>query len=146
MFNSLELFYRGCIVQKYFSSIKRWVATGLLSLLAITFIWQGAFIVDNAAMADTADKIENKVDRDLDRTKNFVDDVKQSVKNSADRSESRVDESTDGDNGLIENKADKDEQRIYDRANEDAARTKKAIDKTNNVIDDAIESVKDVFN
>ena len=63
-------------MQKYFSSIKRWIATALLSLLAITFVWQGALIAENIAMADTADKIENKVDRDLERTKDFVDDVK----------------------------------------------------------------------
>ena len=132
-------------MQKYFSSIGRWVATALLSFLAITFIWQGAFIADNTAMADTADKVENKVGRDLERTKGFVDDVKQSVKESADKSESKIDRATYGDDGVIENKADKDAARINQRADEDAAKTKKAIDKTGNVFEDAIDSVKSVF-
>ena len=132
-------------MQKYFLSVKRWLVTGLLSLLAITFVWQGAFIAGNTAIADTADKIENKVDRDLGRTKDFVDEVKQNVKQSADKSESKVDRNTDG-NSLIENKADRDAARIDRRANEDAARTKGAIDKTGNVIEDAIDSVKGVFN
>ena len=131
-------------MQKYFSLIKRWVATALLSLLAITFVWQGALVADNTAMADTADKVENKVGRDLERSKDFVDDVKQSVKQSADKSESKVDRNTDG-NSFIENKADRDAERINERANEDAARTKKAIDKTGNVFEDAIDNIKGVF-
>lgn len=137
--------FKDYTMQKYFLLLKRWVATALLSFLAITFVWQGAFIADNTAIADTADKIENKVGRGLDSSKDFVDDVKQSVKQSADKSESRVDRATDADDGIIENKADKDADRINQRANEDAARTKKAIDKTGNVFEDAIDSVKGVF-
>ena len=140
-----QLSNRGYIVQKYFSFIKRWVTTGLLSLLAITFVWQGTFIANNTAMADTADKIENAAKRGLENSKDFVDDVKQDVKQSADKSESKIDRNTDGDDGIIENKADKDAARIDKRANEDAARTKKAIDKTGNVIEDALDSVRGVF-
>lgn len=132
-------------MQRYFSSIKRWVATGLLSLLAIAFVWQGSLITDNVALADTADKVENKVGQGLENSKDFVDNVKQSVKQSASKSESRVDESTDGDDGLIENKADKDAARIKSKADSDAASTKDAIDKTGNVIEDAIDGIKNVF-
>ena len=131
-------------MQKYFSSVKRWVATGLL-ISAITFVWQGAFIADNIAMADTADKVENTAKRGLEKSKDFVDDVKQDVKQRADKSESQIDRNTDDDDNIIENKADRDESRIKERANEDAANTKKAIDKTGNVIEDAIDSVKGVF-
>ena len=127
-------------MQKYFSLIKRWVVTGLLSLLAITFVWQGALIANNTAMADTADKVENKVDSGLEKAKGFVDDVKQDVKQTANKNESRVDRNIDNDS-FIENKADRDKERIEKRANEDAANTKEAIDKTESIID----NIKNVF-
>ena len=131
-------------MQKHFSSVKRWIATALLSLLAITFVWQGMFIADNTAMADTANRIENKVDRDIERTKDFVDDTKQQVKKTANRNESKVDRNTDN-NSFLENKADKDADRIEKRANEDAANTKEALDETQNVIESTIDNVKEIF-
>ena len=136
---------------KQFSSLKRWIATSILSLLTIALVWQGMFIANDTAMADTTilaalnGGIENKVDRDVERTKNFIEDTKQQVKETANKNANKVDRATDN-NSSVENKAQTDANRIEKRANEDAARTKEAVDKTQNIIESTIDNVKDVFN
>ncbi len=135
---------------KQFSSIKRWIATSLLSLLTIAFVWQGMFLANNTAMADSmmladaGDQIENKVNRGLEETKDFVDDTKKQVKQTANKNASKVDSATDN-NSLLENKAERDSDRIEQKANKDAARTKGAVDKTQNVVESTIDNIKDAF-
>lgn len=135
---------------KQFSSVKRWIATSILSLLTIAFVWQGMFIANDTAMADSVfladlgDRVENKADRDLDQTKGFIEDTKEKVKQTANKNASKVDRATDNDS-LLENKAKKDAKRIENKADKDAARTKKAVDKTQNVIESAVDSIKDAF-
>jgi hypothetical protein len=133
-----------------FSSMKRWIVTSILSLLTITFVWQGMFVNNNIAMADSLvladiyNRVENKVDRDVENTKGFIQDTKEQVKETANRNASKVDRATDNDS-LLENKAEKDADRIENKANKDAAKTKKTVDKTENIIDSAIDNIKDVF-
>ena len=130
-------------MQKQFFSVRRWIATALLSFLTIAFVWQGMFLANDTAMADSmmlADATD-KVERDVERTKDFIDDTKQKVKRTANKNASKVDSATDN-NSLLENKAERDSDRIESKANKDAARTKDAVEDTGN----AIDSVKDVFN
>ncbi|NJK56149.1 MAG: hypothetical protein HC939_09195 [Pleurocapsa sp. SU_5_0] len=135
---------------KQFSSIKRWIATSILSLLTIAFVWQGMFIANDTAMADSVmladmgDRVENKADRDLDQTKGFIEDTKEKVKETANKNASKVDRATDNDS-FLENKAKKDANRIENKADKDAAKTKKAVDKTQNIIESTVDNIKDVF-
>ncbi|PSB12884.1 hypothetical protein C7B62_00560 [Pleurocapsa sp. CCALA 161] len=135
---------------KQFSSVKRWIATSILSLLTIAFVWQGMFIANDTAMADSVmladlgDRVENKADRDLDRSKGFIENTKEKVKETANKNASKVDRATDNDS-LLENKAKKDANRIENKADKDAARTKKAVDKTQNIIESTVDNIKDVF-
>jgi hypothetical protein len=135
---------------KKFSSIKRWIVTSILSMLTIAFVWQGIFIVNDTAMADsvmlaaTSDRVENKANRDLDRSKGFIEDTKDKVKRTANKNASKVDRATDNDS-LLKNKAKKDAKRIENKADKDAARTKKAVDKTKNIVESTVDNIKDVF-
>lgn len=135
---------------KQFSSIKRWIATSILSLLTIAFVWQGMFIANDTAMADSVmladmgDRVENKADRDLNQTKGFIEDTKEKVKETANKNASKVDRATDNDS-FLENKAKKDANRIENKADKDAAKTKKAVDKTQNIIESTVDNIKDVF-
>ena len=124
---------------KQFSSIRRWIVTGMLSLLTIAFVWQGAFVANDTAMADSmmlaeSGRIENKVDRDVEQTKSFIEDTKEQVQQTANQNASKVDRATEN-NSLLENKAEKDAARIEQKADKDAARTKDAVDKTQNIIE-----------
>lgn len=135
---------------KQFSSIKRWIATSILSLLTMAFVWQGIFSANDTAMADsvmladTGDRIENLVDRGLEESKDFIDDTKKQVKQTANKNASKVDSATDN-NSFLENKAERDSDRIEQKANKDAARTKEAVDKTQNVVESTIDNIKDAF-
>lgn len=135
---------------KQFSSVKRWIATSILSLLTIAFVWQGMFIANDTAMADSVmladigDRVENKADRDLNQTKGFIEDTKEKVKETANKNASKVDRATDNDS-FLENKAKKDANRIENKADKDAAKTKKAVDKTQNIIESTVDNIKDVF-
>ncbi len=135
---------------KQFSSVKRWIATSILSLLTIAFVWQGMFIANDTAMADSVmladigDLVENKADRNLNQTKGFIEDTKEKVKQTANKNASKVDRATDNDS-LLENKAKKDAKRIENKADKDATQTKKAVDKTQNVIESAVDNIRDAF-
>lgn len=133
---------------KQFSFFRRWIIASILSLLTIAFVWQGMFVANETALANPimlADTgIENKVDRDVERTKSFIEDTKQQVKETANQNASKVDRATDEDSA-IDNKAERDTARIEQKANKDAARTKEAVDKTQNIIESTIDNVKDVF-
>ncbi|MEH2154116.1 hypothetical protein [Nostoc sp.] len=140
-------------VAKQLSTVKRWMATALFCMLAIAFVWQGAFFSNTSAMADPAaliassdagDRAQEKASRDAGRTKNFIDDAADKVKEAAKSNASKVDQSTDN-GSFIERKAKKDAATIQKRANEDASRTKEAVDNTKNVVERTVENIKDAF-
>jgi hypothetical protein len=135
---------------KQFLSVKRWIVTSILSLLTIAFVWQGMFIVNDTAMAgsvmlaDLGNRVENKADRGLEKSKGFIEDTKEKVKETANKNASKVDRAT-GNDSVLENKAKRDKARIEQKADKDAARTKKAVDKTQNIIESTVDNIKDVF-
>ncbi|MBN3879839.1 MULTISPECIES: hypothetical protein [unclassified Nostoc] len=141
-------------VAKQLSTVKRWMATALFCMLAIAFVWQGAFFSNTSAMADPAatliassdagDRAQDKASRDAGRTKNFIDDTADKVKDAAKSNASKVDQSTEN-GSFAERKAKKDAATIQKRANEDASRTKEAVDNTKNVVERTVDSIKDAF-
>jgi uncharacterized protein (DUF2147 family) len=131
-------------IMKRLSIAGRWMATTMLCLSAIAFVWQGAFFSNTAAMAapaanliaaaDVGDQVQEKASEDAGRAKNFIEDTKDKVKQTANKNAARV-----------ERKAKRDRDRIEQRADEDAARTEKAVDNTKNAIERTVDSIKDVF-
>jgi uncharacterized protein YjbJ (UPF0337 family) len=142
-------------IMKRFSIAGRWMATTLLCLSAIAFVWQGAFFSNTAAMAapganliaaaDVGSQVQGKASEDAGRAKNFIEDTKDKVKETANKNAARVDQATDDDGSFVERKAKRDRDRIEKRADEDAARTKKAVDNTKNAVERTVDSIKDVF-
>jgi hypothetical protein len=141
-------------VAKQLSTVKRWMATALFCMLAIAFVWQGAFFSNTSALADPAatliassdagDRAQYKASRDAGRTKNFIDDTADKVKDAAKSNASKVDQATDN-GSFIERKAKKDAATIQQRANEDASRTKEAVDNAKNVVERTVDNIKDAF-
>jgi len=141
-------------VTKQLSTVKRWIATTLFCMLAIAFVWQGAFLSNTSAMAaptatliassDAGDKVQEKTSKDAGRAKNFIDDTADKVKEAAKSNASKVDEATDN-GSFVERRAKKDAATIQKRANEDAARTKEAVDNTKNVVERTVDNIKDAF-
>ncbi|MEH1890105.1 MAG: hypothetical protein V7K92_11850 [Nostoc sp.] len=139
---------------KQLSTVKRWMAKTLFCMLAIAFVWQGAFFSNTSAMADPAgtliasadagDQVKDKTSKDAGRAKNFIDDTADKVKEAAKSNASKVDEATDN-GSFAERKAKKDAATIQKRADEDSARTKEAVDKTKNVVERTVENIKDAF-
>ncbi len=138
---------------KQLSTVGRWVATTLFCLSAIAFVWQGAFIADNSAMAapisiasrDAGDKVQDKASKDAGRAKGFIRDTADKVKETASKNAKKVEQSTDSDS-LVERKAKNDRDTIYKRADEDAAKTQKAVDNTKNAVERTVDNIKDAFN
>lgn len=131
---------------KRLSTIKRSIVTSMLCLLAMTFVWQGAFFSNDVAMAsnDVGDKVQNKVSKDTGRAKNFIQDTKEKVQDAAKSNASKVDNATD-EGSIIERKAKRDKDRILEKSEKDAARTEKAVDKTQNAIERTVDNIKDAF-
>jgi len=141
---------------KGLSTVKRWMTTTLFCLLAIAFVWQGAFFSNTSAMADptvnliasadAGDQVQEKASKDAGRAKNFIQDTADKVKETANKNANRVDQATDNNGSFVERKAKRDAARIEKRANEDASRTKEAVDKTKNAVERTVDSIKDAFN
>ncbi|MEH2247169.1 hypothetical protein [Nostoc sp.] len=139
---------------KQLSTVKRWMATTLVCMLAIAFVWQGAFFSNTSAMAaptatliasaDAGDQVKDKTSKDAGRAKNFIDDTADKVKEAAKSNASKVDEATDN-GSFAERKAKRDAATIQRRADEDSTRTKEAVDKTKNVVERTVENIKDAF-
>ncbi|MFN6565871.1 hypothetical protein A6770_17970 [Nostoc minutum NIES-26] len=136
------------------STIGRWMATTLFCLLAIAFVWQGAFFSNTSAMAnpsansvllaDAGNEVKSKASEDAGRAKGFIEDTKDKVKRTANKNAAKVDEATDN-GSFAERKAKRDAARIQQRADEDASRTKEAVDNTKNVVEKAVDNIKDAF-
>ncbi len=139
---------------KQLSTVKRWIATTVFCMLAIAFVWQGAFFSNTSAMADPAatfiasadagDRVQEKTSKDAGRAKNFIQDTTDKVKEAAKSNASKVDQATDN-GSFVERKAKRDAATIQKRANEDSARTKEAVDNTKNVVERTVDNIKDAF-
>jgi hypothetical protein len=139
---------------KQLSTVGRFLATTVLSVLAIAFVWQGAFFSNPAAMAnptanliasaDAADQIKDKTSTDAGRAKGFIRDTADKVKEAAKSNAAKVDRATD-DGSFVERKAKEDAATIQRRAEEDAYRTQKAVDNTKNAVERTVDKIKDVF-
>ncbi|MEH2074427.1 MAG: hypothetical protein V7K57_08535 [Nostoc sp.] len=139
---------------KQLSTVKRWMATTLFCMLAIAFVWQGAFLSNTSAIAaptatliaskDVGDKVQDKASEDAGRAKNFIQETADKVKQAARDNASKVDQSTDS-GSFAERKAKRDAATIQKRANEDSARTQKAVDNTKNAVERTVDSIKDAF-
>ena len=139
---------------KQLSTVVRRVATTVFCMLAVAFVWQGAFFSNSTAMAnpvanliasaDAGDVVKDKASEDAGRAKNFIRDTQEKVKETARTNASKVDEATDS-GSFLERKAKRDKATIEKRANEDAARTEKAVDNTKNSVQGAVDKIKDVF-
>ncbi|WP_414543138.1 hypothetical protein [Nostoc sp. CCY0012] len=141
---------------KRLSTLGRWIATTVFCVSAIAFVWQGAFLSNNVAMAnpaanliasrDVGDKIQDKASEDAGRAKNFIRDSADKVKETANKNANKIDRATDDNGSFVERKANRDTARIEQRAEEDAARTQKAVDNTKNIVESAVDNIKDAFN
>jgi len=140
---------------KRLSTAGRFLATTLLCVSAIAFVWQGAFFSNTTAMADPAanliasadlgNQVQGKASEDAGRTKDFIQDTKEQLKRTANKNADRVEQATDGNGSYVERKAKRDAARIGQRADQDAARTKSAVDKTKNAVERTVDSIKDAF-
>jgi hypothetical protein len=140
-------------LMKKLSSIGHHLTTAILCLSAIAFVWQGAFFSNNLSLADSGiniadlgDRIQQKVDRDAGRAKNFIRDTADKVEETANRNADKVEDSTDNNGNFIERKANKDKDRIEERAERHAAKTEKAVDNTKNAVERTVDNIKEVFN
>ena len=137
------------------STVGRWMAATVLCLSALTFVWQGAFFSNTAAMAspavnsmaaeaDAGDAVQEKASKDAGRAKNFIRDTEEKVKETAKTNAAKVDRASE-DGSVVERKAKTDAATIEKRASEDSARTQKAVDNTKNAVERAVDSIKGVF-
>lgn len=127
--------------------VKRCVAA-LMSVLAIAFVFfsnPAASIAAPNLLADAGSRVQGKVNEDTANTKSFVRKTADTVKDAARSNASKVDRATDGKGGFVTRKAKDDAAYVQKRANEDASRTQGAINKTRNVVDKAVDGIKDAF-
>jgi uncharacterized protein YhaN len=136
---------------KSFSTVARWMVAALLCVSAMTFVWQGVWFSDSAALAEptatliaSSNDVQEKAREDAGRTKSFVRETADKLERTAYKNADRVDDATDN-GSAISRKAQRDAARIEKRAEEDAARTQKAIDNTKNVVERAVDNIKDTF-
>jgi len=139
---------------KQLFTARRWLATTLLGLLAIAFLWQGVFFANPSAMAAPVpnliaagyfgDKVKDKTSEDAGRAKSFIEDTKDKVERTARKNAARVDRADD-EGTFVERKARRDARRIEKRAEEDAARTEKAVDNTKNAVRRTVDNLKDAL-
>ena len=138
----------------YLMIVRRFLATTVLCVSAIAFVWQGAFFSNTAAMAnpaanliasaDAGDQVKYKTSEDAGRAKGFIRDTADKVKEAAKSNAAKVDRATDN-GSIFERKAKSDAATIQRRAEEDASRTQKAVDNTKNAVESAVDKIKDVF-
>ena len=138
----------------FMKRVGSFLATTLLCVCAIAFVWQGAFFSNTAAMAnpavnliaaaDLGDQVKEKANEGFEGSRKFVEDTKDSLKKTANKNADKVDRATDN-GSVVERKAERDRDRIEQRADDHAAKTEKAIDNTQNFVESTIDKIKDVF-
>jgi gas vesicle protein len=141
-------------LMKRLLTVGRWMVTTLFCLLAIGFVWQGAFFSNTIAMAnpaanliaaaDVGDQVQRAADEVAKDSKNFIRDTADKVEKTANKNAAKVDRADDS-GSFVERKAKRDKDRIEQRAEEDAARTQKAVDNTKNIVERTVDNIKDAF-
>ena len=133
-------------------AVGRWMASTLICLAAIAFVWQGAFFSNTNAMAAPAtliaanvgDQIQGAADEVRGRSKELIRDTQNKVEKTANKNAAKVDQADD-EGSFVERKAKRDRNRIEKRASEDADRTETAVDKSMDAVKGAVENIKDAF-
>lgn len=128
------------------------MANTLLCLVAIAFVWQGAFFSETNAIAapatliaaDVGDQIKGAADEVRARSKDLIRDTQDKVEKTANKNAAKVDQADD-EGSVVERKALRDRDRIEKRASEDADRTEKAVDNSMNAVKGMVENIKDAF-
>ena len=128
------------------------MANTLLCLVAIAFVWQGAFFSETNAIAapatliaaDVGDQIKGAADEVRARSKDLIRDTQDKVEKTANKNAAKA-EQADDDGSFVERKALRDKDRIEKRASEDADRTEKAVDNSMDAVKGAVEKIKDAF-
>ncbi len=128
------------------------MANTLLCLVAIAFVWQGAFFSETNAIAapatliaaDVGDQIQGAADEVRARSKDLIRDTQDKVEKTANKNAAKVDQADD-EGSVVERKALRDRDRIEKRASEDADRTEKAVDNSMNAVKGMVENIKDAF-
>jgi len=137
---------------KRLSTVGRWMATTLVCVAAIAFVWQGGFFSNTTAVADStpqliatsgADQIKGAADKVTEGSKKIIRGTENKVKETANTNAAKVDQADDG--GIAERKATRDKNRIERRAEEDADRTEKRAEKSMGAVKDAVDNIKDAF-
>ncbi len=144
----MKLNYRG----KRILVVGRWMANTLLCLVAIAFVWQGAFFSGTNAIAapatliaaDVGDQIKGAADEVRARSKDLIRDTQDKVEKTANKNAAKVDQADD-EGSVVERKALRDRDRIEKRASEDADRTEKAVDNSMNAVKGMVDNIKDAF-
>ena len=128
------------------------MANTLLCLVAIAFVWQGAFFSETNAIAapatliaaDVGDQIQGAADEVRARSKDLIRDTQDKVETTANKNAAKVDQADD-EGSVVERKALRDRDRIEKRASEDADRTEKAVDNSMDAVKGMVENIKDAF-
>lgn len=138
---------------KTLSAIGRWIATAVFCVSAFTFVWQGAFFFNTAALAnstgtliaaDLGDQIKGAADKVREGSKDLIRGTEGTVKKAAKDNAAKVDEADDS-GTAVERKAMRDKSRIQKRATEDANRTSEQVDRSMNAVKGAVDNVKDAL-
>lgn len=140
---------------KKLSTVGRWVATTVLMVSAMAFIWQGALFSNSTAMAapntnliassNVGDRISDATNETSRKSKNFIRDTADKVEEAARSNARKVENASDNNGSLVERKARKDAARIEAKAEKDAARTQRAVDNNLNAVERTIDNIKDAF-
>lgn len=150
-FQKLYIMRLNCWMKRTLA-VGRVVVNTLLCLVAIAFVWQGAFFSNTNAIAapatliaaDVGDQVKGAADEVRARSKDLIRDTQDKVEKTADKNAAKVDQADD-EGTFVERKAKRDQARIEKRAEEDANRTEKAVDKSMNAVQGAVDKIKDVF-
>ncbi len=138
---------------KWLSAVGLRIATTLVCVAAIAFVWQGGFFSNTTAVADSmpqliatsgADQIKGAADKVTEGSKKIIRGTENKVKETANTNAAKVDQADD-DGGIAERKATRDKNRIQRRAEEDADRTEKRAEKSMGAVKDAVDNIKDAF-
>lgn len=138
---------------KRLSALGQCLATTLVCVAALAFVWQGAFFSNTKALADStpqliatsgADQIKGAADKVTEGSKKIIRGTENKVKETANTNAAKVDQADD-DGGIAERKATRDKNRIERRAEEDAARTEKRAEKSMDAVKHAVDNIKDAF-
>ena len=129
------------------------LSTLLVCVVAMVFVWQGAFFSNTTALAystphliaaSAADQIKGAADKVTEGSKKIIRGTESKVKETANKNAAKVDEA-DADGGVAERKAKRDRNRIQRRASEDAARTERTAEKSMDAVKSGVDKINNAF-